>query len=123
MFTVLRDRYWICRASKDSVSEICVKDVLAVVYDIAGTVTIVSKRAVGECIGPYYVLASEVLDPSTVGFLAKVSTVLASADVPVMVYSSIERDYILVPCNTFEKAVQILQHSGFIVQYENQQLS
>ncbi|UXD21725.1 amino acid-binding protein [Ignicoccus pacificus DSM 13166] len=81
---------------------------LALVNDLSGMITIVSEEKVGECIGPYKALVSEEMDPSTVGFLAEVSRKLAKAGIPIMVYASFERDYVLVPSKLLEKALEVL---------------
>ncbi len=88
---------------------------LALVKDVSGSITVVSKEKVGSCVGPFKVLISEEMDVNTVGFLAKVSSALAKASVPIMVYASYERDYILVPLSSFENAVRALEEASFSV--------
>jgi len=110
---LLPQEFYICKNA-----ERC-EDALATVRDVAGTVTKVCKKRTGECLGPYMVLVSEELDPSTTGFLAELSAALAEAGVPVMVYSSVERDYILIPLESLKKALGALKHRGFEVFWED----
>ena len=48
------------------------------------------------------------LEPSLVGFIAKISQSLAAADIPILAYAAYSRDHIFVPCNQFEKAMRAL---------------
>ncbi len=113
--TLLGDEYWICRVGGSAAHA---ADALAIVRDVSGSVTIVSRVRAGECLGPYRVLASEELDPSLVGFLARVASILAEAGVPLMVYSSVERDYILVPSQLARRAVEALRANDFHIDEE-----
>ena len=114
IFQLLRGEYWICRVEGSAGH---VADALAVVRDVSGSATIVSRgRVGGDCLGPYRVLASEELDPGLVGFLARVASILAEAGVPLMAYSSVERDYILVPSHLAQRAIQALRENGFRIQ-------
>ena len=116
VFTLLEGEYWVCRVRGAAVR---VSDALVVVRDVSGSVTVVSRgRLGGDCLGPYRVLASEELDPDTVGFLARVAGILAEAGVPLMAYSSVERDYILVPSRLAQRAVEALSENGFQVNEE-----
>ena len=49
------------------------------------------------------------LELSLVGFMARVSAVLADAGVPIMVYAAYSRDHILVPADKFDDAMTALQ--------------
>ncbi|MDW8172582.1 MAG: ACT domain-containing protein [Anaerolineae bacterium] len=50
-----------------------------------------------------------IFDLNFVGFLAYVSAALAQAGIPVMAYSSFQRDHLLVAENHFDQAMQVLQ--------------
>lgn len=49
-----------------------------------------------------------VLEHTLVGFLSEVSRILATASIPIMAFSSFERDHILVPVQHYELAIQSL---------------
>ena len=49
-----------------------------------------------------------VLEHTLVGFLAEISRSLAQAQIPIMAFSSFERDHILIPESQFAQAMQIL---------------
>ena len=110
-FVVYEKDLWICRNPESCGGR------LASVRDLSGSVTEVCEEKEGECLGPYKALASEELDPNTVGFLAEVSRALAEAGVPLMVYSTFERDYVLVPAEALERAVEALEAAGFWVRF------
>jgi len=48
------------------------------------------------------------LEPSLVGFIAKISQALAEADIPILVYAAYSRDHIFVPSAHFDAAMQAL---------------
>jgi hypothetical protein len=50
-----------------------------------------------------------VFDLEFVGFLAYLSRILAEAGVPIMAYSSFERDHLLVPADRFNTAMEALR--------------
>jgi len=50
-----------------------------------------------------------VFDLNFVGFLAYISTALAQADIPIMAYSSFQRDHLLIAESHFDRAMQVLQ--------------
>ena len=56
-----------------------------------------------------------VLDFSLVGILAKISGLLADAQIPVFCCSTYNTDYILVRENTFSRASEILRAGGYEV--------
>lgn len=49
------------------------------------------------------------LDLGLIGFMAKVSTALADAGIPIMTYAAYTRDHILVPAEKFDQAMQTLE--------------
>lgn len=48
------------------------------------------------------------LEPELVGFIAKISQVLAEADIPILAYAAYSRDHIFVPKERFDAAMQAL---------------
>ena len=70
-----------------------------------------------RCEGPWlgwYVQGP--LDFGLVGILAQISTVLASADVPILAISTYDTDYIWVPQTAWAKARQALLAAGYRLQ-------
>jgi hypothetical protein len=59
---------------------------------------------------PYRLITFDLeLEPTLTGFLAKVSAVLAEANVPIMPLAAFSRDHILVPAERFEAAWSALR--------------
>lgn len=54
-----------------------------------------------------------VLDFSLIGILAKISTLLAEAEVGIFVVSTYNTDYVLVKEEQLEKALEVLQGAGY----------
>ena len=50
-----------------------------------------------------------VLEPTLVGFMARVSNLLAAADVTIMPFAAFARDHLLVPESQYEQAMSALQ--------------
>ncbi len=50
------------------------------------------------------------LAPSLVGFIARISAMLAAAEIPILTYAAYSRDHIFVPVEHFERAMQTLKH-------------
>jgi hypothetical protein len=51
----------------------------------------------------------------TVGFISRISSALANAKIPILVFSSYSTDHILVRENYVERVVDILKDLGFVV--------
>ena len=49
------------------------------------------------------------LEPDLVGFIARVSTALAAAEIPVLTFASYSRDHIFVPQEAFDQATHTLR--------------
>ena len=49
------------------------------------------------------------LEPDLVGFIARVSTALAAAEIPALTFASYSRDHIFVPIQAFDKAMCTLR--------------
>ncbi|MBL8134930.1 MAG: ACT domain-containing protein [Anaerolineae bacterium] len=50
-----------------------------------------------------------VLEPTLVGFMARLSTVLAGAKISIMPYAAFNRDHLLVPAEQFDQAMKTLR--------------
>lgn len=50
-----------------------------------------------------------VLEPDLTGFMAKISSALADADISIMPYAAFSRDHILVPAGQIEQALTTLE--------------
>lgn len=50
------------------------------------------------------------LDSSLVGFMARISTTLANADISLMPYAAFKRDHIFVAADHYERAISILEN-------------
>lgn len=48
------------------------------------------------------------LEPTLVGFIARISAALAAADIPILTYAAFSRDHIFVPADKFEQAIHTL---------------
>jgi hypothetical protein len=58
---------------------------------------------------PYRLITFDVeLEPSLVGFMARVSKALADAGVPIFAYAAFTRDHLLVPSQQFDTALETL---------------
>ncbi len=105
------ESFWICVVDSE---DICIER-FAILKDPENSITCISTRQISEkCSGPYKALIFEETPIDIVGFLLKVLKVLAENDIPIMAYSTYQRDIILVPANKVEKAVQALKNAGFI---------
>lgn len=60
---------------------------------------------------------SGTLDFSLIGILARITALLAEASVSVFCVSTYDTDYVLVKTANLEKAVSILQSSGYELKY------
>lgn len=49
------------------------------------------------------------LEPTLIGFIARISSVLEGAGIPIMPFASFARDHILVPAQQYELAREVLQ--------------
>lgn len=49
------------------------------------------------------------LDPTLIGFMARVSQVLADAQVVIMPFAAFNRDHLLVPAAQFKRAIEALE--------------
>lgn len=49
------------------------------------------------------------LEPTLVGFIARISAVLADAGIPILTFAAYSRDHILVPAEYFEAGMRALQ--------------
>ena len=54
-----------------------------------------------------------ILPFNTVGFIAQVSSALASKNIPILVFSSYSTDHVLVKAEHLQEALQVLQELGF----------
>ncbi len=75
--------------------------------------TIISPASGPKANGPYACLTMGPFDLSLVGILAKASSALAGAGIPVFVISTYRYDHILVPLDRQEEAVRALMREGF----------
>ena len=48
------------------------------------------------------------LEPTLVGFMARISATLAAADIPILTYAAFSRDHIFVPADKYERAIDAL---------------
>lgn len=70
------------------------------------------KRFLGAKISetPYRLITLDVeLEPTLVGFMAKISTALAAANITIMPFAAFSRDHLFVPEADFEKALAVLE--------------
>ena len=58
---------------------------------------------------------SGVLDFGLVGVVSKISGILAAAEISIFVVSTFNTDYILLKSDNFEKGIELLVQSGYIV--------
>ena len=56
-----------------------------------------------------------VLDFSLIGILSKISTLLAENKRGIFAISTYNTDYILIKKENFEKAIEVLQHNGYLL--------
>ena len=56
-----------------------------------------------------------VLDFSLVGILSKISTILADNDISIFAISTYNTDYVLIKEENYQRALDILKHSGYTV--------
>ncbi len=62
---------------------------------------------------PYKLITFDVaLEPTLVGFMARVSAALAAAGVPIFPFAAYTRDHILVPAERLDEAVAALRQLG-----------
>ncbi|MCD8065840.1 MAG: ACT domain-containing protein [Oscillospiraceae bacterium] len=54
-----------------------------------------------------------VLDFSLIGILSKISTILAEEDISIFAISTYNTDYVLLKEENYQKALDILEHSGY----------
>lgn len=54
-----------------------------------------------------------VLDFSLIGILSKIATILAENSIPIFAISTYNTDYILIKKENYQKALDILEHSGY----------
>jgi len=75
--------------------------------------TVISPAAGPKANGPYACLTMGPFDLSLVGILARASSALADAGIPVFVISTYRYDHILVPLGRQDEAVRALLREGF----------
>ena len=69
-----------------------------------------------ECEKGFRLLTFDMTLPfDTVGFISRISSALANAKIPILVFSSYSTDHILVRENYVERAVDVLENLGFVV--------
>ena len=56
------------------------------------------------------------LDLSLIGILSRLSTILAENEIGIFAVSTYNTDYILVKSENFEKAMNVLEEQGYLVQ-------
>ena len=56
-----------------------------------------------------------VLDFGMVGVIANISSILAEAGISIFVVSTYNTDYILLKNENFDKGIQVLMHSGYMI--------
>lgn len=57
----------------------------------------------------------EILDFSLIGILSDIARSLAEADVSIFAVSTFNTDYIFVKEENYEKALELLEHQGYII--------
>lgn len=55
----------------------------------------------------------DVLDFSLIGILSKIATVLANNNIPIFALSTYNTDYLLIKKENHEKAVKVLENTGY----------
>ncbi len=70
-----------------------------------------------EAMTEYYRLLTcdAVLPPDLIGFMARISAILAEASVTILPFAAYSRDHVLVPQSQFDQAVQALRQAGIKV--------
>ncbi|MCL2864737.1 MAG: ACT domain-containing protein [Lachnospiraceae bacterium] len=58
---------------------------------------------------------SGVLDFGMIGVIAKISNLLAKAEISIFVVSTYNTDYIFLKAEDFNKGVQVLIHNGYVI--------
>ncbi|NPA04478.1 MAG: ACT domain-containing protein [Crenarchaeota archaeon] len=106
-----RDNLWLCSTGTQPPDP---RKCLIIVKSMYNTYTCISPEKKGKCIGPLTAIIFEPLDPSVVGFIAAVSTALARLGISILAYSCYEHDYILIPQQHKQEAIQALEEIGCI---------
>jgi len=114
-FFILKGEFWLCKVGTHI--KLCnSRETLVLIEEVDGSWSLLSKLRVNEeCIGPYAVLVFDPTDPETIGFLATITHILAEKKIPILAYSSYDRDYVLVPYSRLEEAVKALMEYGFVL--------
>jgi len=73
---------------------------------------VVPEKLDSECLGPLRLIVFEPVEPDVVGFIAAVSRALALKGISILAYSDYRRDYLLVPEESVEKAIEALEEIG-----------
>ena len=79
----------------------------------------IEKLKVLELVGDYKLIEFKPAVPfQTVGFLAKISEVIASQGMNILIVSTFSKDYIMIKEELCEKGVQALKNIGFPIEYQ-----
>jgi len=57
-----------------------------------------------------------VLDFNMVGVIAKISNIIANADIGIFVVSTYNTDYLFFKAENYDKAIQELTHNGYVIE-------
>ena len=85
-------------------------EVTLVLYDVA--VSDFTRRLQGHTASEatYRLITFDIpLEPALTGFMARVSTALAGAGIPIIALGAFSRDHLLVPADQFDQAWAVLQ--------------
>ena len=101
--------YYLCATSEEK----C-KNAIVVVRDPeTGLLScVVPEKLDNECLGPLRLIVFEPVEPDVVGFIAAVSRALALKGISILAYSDYRRDYLLIPEESVEKAIEALEEIG-----------
>ena len=118
--TIMKDTYVYVKTN-----EIEKPDIHFMVSKDKDEVTVITKKEnieklkVLELVGDYKLIEFKPAVPfQTVGFLAKISEVIASQGMNILIVSTFSKDYIMIKEELCEKGVQALKNIGFPIEYQ-----
>ncbi len=72
-----------------------------------------------EVVGDYKLIEFKPAVPfQTVGFLAKISEIIANQGMNILIVSTFSKDYIMIKEEFYEKGLQAIKSAGFPIEYE-----
>jgi len=101
--------YYLCATRKGE----CENAIVTIRDPETGSLScVVPEKLDNECLGPLRLIVFEPVEPDVVGFIAAVSRALALKGISILTYSDYRRDYLLIPEESVEKAIEALEEIG-----------